>query len=116
MPASGGKLRGGGGMNVSSLLISRLKTLRLSGILESLDVRLEQAGSGSLGYREFLELIVQDETERRVATRLNQRLKKAAFEEPKASSLPRSPASTSQPSRTLLRAYTILYFTINISF
>ena len=71
-------------MNVSSLLISRLKTLRLSGILESLDVRLEQARSGSLGYREFLELIVQDETERREATRLNQRLKKAAFEEPKA--------------------------------
>ena len=71
-------------MNVSSLLTSRLKVLRLSGILESLDVRLEQARSSSLGYREFLELIVQDETERREATRLNQRLKKAAFEEPKA--------------------------------
>ena len=52
-------------MNVSSLLTSRLKILRLSGILESLDVRLEQARSGNLGYREFLELIVQDETERR---------------------------------------------------
>ena len=70
-------------MNVSPQLTSRLKTLRLSGILDSLDVRLEQARSGSLGYQEFLELIVQDEIERREVNSLNQRLKKAAFEEPK---------------------------------
>jgi DNA replication protein DnaC len=71
-------------MNVSHILASRLKTLRLSGILESLDVRLEQARSASLGYLELLELIVQDEIERREARNLAQRLKKAAFEEPKA--------------------------------
>ena len=71
-------------MNISPLLISQLKTLRLSGILESLEVRLEQARTSQLGYQEFLALIVQDEVERREATRLNQRLKKAAFEEPKA--------------------------------
>jgi len=71
-------------MNVSPTLIAQLKTLRLSGILESLEVRLEQARSSQLGYQEFLELIVQDEVERREANRLNQRLRKAAFEEPKA--------------------------------
>jgi DNA replication protein DnaC len=71
-------------MNSSSRLTSQLKALRLSGILDSLDVRLEQARSGSLGYLEFLELIIQDEFERREATRLNQRLKKACFEEHKA--------------------------------
>lgn len=71
-------------MKVSQNLTNRLKTLRLSGILESLDVRLEQARSASLGYLELLELIVQDEIERREARNLGQRLKKAAFEEHKA--------------------------------
>jgi DNA replication protein DnaC len=71
-------------MNVSPVLTSRLKTLRLSGILESLDVRLEQARSSNLGYLELLELIIQDEIERREARNLEQRLKRAAFEEPKA--------------------------------
>ena len=69
-------------MNASQLT-ARLKTLRLSGLLDSLDVRLEQARSSNMGYMEFLELIVQDEIERREATSLNQRLKRASFEEPK---------------------------------
>ncbi len=71
-------------MKVSPVLTTRLKTLRLSGILESLDVRLEQARSGNLGYMEFLELVIQDEIERREARNLEQRLQRAAFEEPKA--------------------------------
>ena len=70
-------------MSVPTILTSRLKLLRLSGILESLELRLEQARSTNLGYQEFLELIVQDEIERREANSLNQRLKKAAFEEHK---------------------------------
>lgn len=65
-------------------LTTHMKTLRLSGILDSLDVRLEQARSASLGYLEFLSLIIQDEVERREANKLNQRLKRAAFEDPKA--------------------------------
>lgn len=71
-------------MSVSPVLTTRLKTLRLSGILESLDVRLEQARSGNLGYMEFLKLVIQDEIERREARNLEQRLKRASFEEPKA--------------------------------
>jgi DNA replication protein DnaC len=71
-------------MTVSPTLTTHMKTLRLSGILDSLDVRLEQARSANLGYLEFLGLIIQDEVERREANKLNQRLKRAAFEEPKA--------------------------------
>ena len=65
-------------------LTTHMKTLRLSGIMDSLDVRLEQARSANLGYMDFLSLIIQDEVERREANKLNQRLKRAAFEEPKA--------------------------------
>nr|MDP2192325.1 IS21-like element helper ATPase IstB [Rhodoferax sp.] len=71
-------------MTTPPTLTTHMKTLRLSGILDSLDVRLEQARSSSLGYLEFLALIIQDEVERREANKLNQRLKRAAFEEPKA--------------------------------
>ena len=65
-------------------LTTHMKTLRLSGIMDSLDVRLDQARSANLGYLDFLSLIIQDEVERREANKLNQRLKRAAFEEPKA--------------------------------
>ena len=48
-------------MTVSPTLNTHMKTLRLSGMLDSLDVRLEQARSANLGYMEFLGLIIQDE-------------------------------------------------------
>jgi DNA replication protein DnaC len=61
-----------------------LRTLRLSGIADSLDVRLEQARSGSLGYIDFLHTILQDEVERRKARSLQRRIKQASFHEQKA--------------------------------
>lgn len=61
-----------------------LKSLRLSGIAESLEVRLEQARTSSLGYLEFLQMILQDEVERRHASSVQRRLKLAAFQEHKA--------------------------------
>ncbi len=42
-------------------LRNALKKLRLSGLLESLEVRLQEAAGHSLSHAEFLELIVQDE-------------------------------------------------------
>jgi DNA replication protein DnaC len=60
-----------------------LKSLRLSGIAESLEVRLDQAREASLGYLEFLQLILQDEVERRHAHGVQRRLKQAAFPEHK---------------------------------
>lgn len=61
-----------------------LKSLRLSGIAESLEVRLDQAREANLGYLEFLEIILQDEVERRHAHTVQRRLKQAAFQEQKA--------------------------------
>ena len=38
-----------------------LKKLRLSGLLESLEVRIQEPAGHSLSHGEFLELILQDE-------------------------------------------------------
>ena len=46
-------------MNVN--LRDQLKQLRLSGMSESLEVRLQEAKSSKLDHLEFLELILQDE-------------------------------------------------------
>ncbi len=46
-------------------LTPMLKQLRLSGFLDSLEVRNKQAIEDSLSYTEFLALLLQDETARR---------------------------------------------------
>ena len=71
-------------MRPSPTMQLTLKSLRLSGIAESLEVRLEQARESSLGYMEFLQTILQDEVERRHASGVQRRLKQAAFQEHKA--------------------------------
>jgi DNA replication protein DnaC len=70
-------------MNLDHHLQSQIKTLRLGGVLETLDLRLQQAQQHSLGYLEFFQLIIQDEIERREARKLNVRLSRASFEEEK---------------------------------
>ncbi len=70
-------------MNLDHHLKEQFKTLRLSGFLETLDIRLQQAQTDSLGYMEFLQLLVQDEVERREAKKLNLRISRASFEEQK---------------------------------
>ena len=57
-------------MSVSPAFVSQLKTLKLGRVLESLDVRHAQARDGQLGYLEFLQLLLQDEIERRRAQSL----------------------------------------------
>ena len=42
-------------------LQTTLKQLRLSGLIETLDVRLQEAAANRLSHAEFLELICQDE-------------------------------------------------------
>lgn len=64
-------------------LITQLKTLRLGGMCQSLEVRLKQATEGNLGYLDFLELIIGDEISRREARKLDVRITKARFEEEK---------------------------------
>jgi hypothetical protein len=46
---------------MNDTLPTTLRQLRLSGLLASLDVRLQEAQSHALNHREFLELILQDE-------------------------------------------------------
>ncbi len=65
-------------------LATTLKQLRLSGMLESLEVRLHEAQSHQLNYTEFLELILQDELAVRADRLLQRRLKAALFREVKA--------------------------------
>ncbi|HEV58128.1 MAG TPA: hypothetical protein ENN87_11665 [Phycisphaerales bacterium] len=58
-----------------------LKQLRLSGMAQSLDVRLQEAAGNSLTHGEFLELILQDELLVRQDRQRQRRLKAAQFRE-----------------------------------
>jgi DNA replication protein DnaC len=71
-------------MNLDHQFKEQLRILRLSGFLESFDLRLHQAQKDSLGYTEFFQLLVQDEIERREAKKLSLRLSRASFEEEKS--------------------------------
>jgi DNA replication protein DnaC len=68
-------------MNLQHQLKEQLKILRLGGFLQILDLHLQQAQGSSLGYIEFLQLLVHDEIEHREAKKLNLRLSQASFEE-----------------------------------
>lgn len=62
-------------------LESHLRSLRLFGMLETLEVRLAQASAGELGYVELVEVLCQDEATRRDAAGLERRLRAAHFEQ-----------------------------------
>lgn len=61
-------------------LTEYLKRLRLSGVMESYEVRLSQARENALSHSEWLELLLQDEVQRRDNTALVERIKSAKFE------------------------------------
>lgn len=56
-----------------------LRQLRLSGLAQSLPVRLQEAAAARLGHGEFLELILQDELNVRHQRQLQRRTKAADF-------------------------------------
>lgn len=64
---------------MSDSLLSTLKKLRLSGMAESLEVRLHEAATTGLNHREFLELVLQDELLIRNDRQMNRRTTAAAF-------------------------------------
>jgi len=66
---------------MNDALRSTLKRLRLSGLLESLEVRLQEAAGHGLSHVEFLELILQDELAVRSDRQLQRRVKAALFRE-----------------------------------
>jgi DNA replication protein DnaC len=61
-----------------------LRQLRLSGLAQSLDVRLQEATANRLSPMEFLELILQDELNIRHQRVLARRVKAAAFHDPRS--------------------------------
>lgn len=62
-------------------LRTALKQLRLSGLLESLEVRLHEAAGNNLNHAEFLELLLQDELAVRSDRQVRRRVKAAQFRE-----------------------------------
>ena len=65
-------------------LREQLKELRLSGLAQSLEVRLQEARSSKLDYAEFLELILEDEMITRRDRQIDRRTKAAAFRDQKS--------------------------------
>ncbi len=67
-------------MGITNELKQTLKRLRLSGLLATLPDRLSYAKGTKLSYTEFLELILNDEIQRREDTMLATRLKNATVD------------------------------------
>ena len=68
---------------MNDALRTTLKTLRLSGLAESLEVRPREAAGHALSHVEFLELILQDELAVRAERQIARRVKHAMFRETK---------------------------------
>jgi DNA replication protein DnaC len=73
-----------GDQAMNEALRKTLKQLRLSGLLESLEIRLQEAAGNGLSHGEFLELILQDELAVRRDRQLQRRFKSAEFRERKS--------------------------------
>jgi DNA replication protein DnaC len=65
-------------MELMAQLTPRLKRLRLSGILQTLEVRNQQAIEGQWSYIEFLDRLLEDEVARREQKQLALRLRRAS--------------------------------------
>jgi DNA replication protein DnaC len=68
---------------VNDTLISAIRKLRLSGMLETLEVRLQEASGNNLSHSEFLELILADELNIRQQRLIDRRVKAAKFRDMK---------------------------------
>lgn len=66
---------------MSDGLLPILKKLRLSGLAESLEIRLHEAATTGLNHRDFLELLLQDELMIRNNRLINRRINLANFRE-----------------------------------
>lgn len=64
---------------MNETLTNTLRKLRLSGLSETLEMRLQEASGNSLSHVEFLELILQDELLIRQQRQITRRVKSASF-------------------------------------
>ena len=65
----------------TNALTGALRTLKLGGMLQTLDARLAQARAGELGHLEFLQVLCLDEISRRETTSIARRTRRARFEQ-----------------------------------
>jgi len=65
-------------------LENKMRSLKLNGMPDTLELRLTQAQKDGLGFTQFLELLLEDEVQCRVNKRLTGRTTKARFEEAKS--------------------------------
>ena len=68
------------GTDVPEDLVRVLKRLRLSGVLQTMDLRVRDAMDGALSYDEFLRRILRDELDRRDGKQVDHRIRRAGFE------------------------------------
>ncbi len=66
-------------MNPIEKLLPKLKSLRMSGILDTVELRNQQAVEQKMSHFEFLALVLNDEFERRQNKKLRHRLRRANF-------------------------------------
>ena len=71
-------------MSTTDDLIPLLKKLRLSGVLQLLELRTRQAADDDLSHGESLFRLLSDEAERRDSKQLDMRLRRASFDGPRA--------------------------------
>jgi DNA replication protein DnaC len=69
------------GVTMNQQLKGALKRLKLSGLLSSLEVRLQEAQGNQLSHLEFLELIINDEISLREDRAIERRVRAAGFRE-----------------------------------
>jgi len=62
---------------------NKLRVLKLSGMIETLDVRMDQAQKDGANFTQFLEVLLEDEVQHRANKRLATRIIRAPFEEEK---------------------------------
>ena len=64
-------------------LENKMRMIKLSGMVETLNMRLDQAQKEGLAFTQFLEILLEDEVQHRANKRLATRLIRARFEEDK---------------------------------
>lgn len=65
-------------------LENKMRALKLTGMLDTLDLRLSQTQKDGLGFTHFLELLLEDEVQHRANKKLTSQITKAHFEEEKS--------------------------------
>jgi DNA replication protein DnaC len=70
-------------MSPTDELVRLLKKLRMSGVLQTLELRMKQASDDNLAMSEFLLRLLADEADRREAKQLSMRTRRANFEHAK---------------------------------